>query len=58
MYSISNIPHRCLTHTFNVTRCSDEGRQLKVTEVGEKPLKRDMLDTNVRWHRQTLQVWT
>ena len=32
---------------FTVVRCSDEGGQLKVTEVGEKPLKREMLDTTV-----------
>ena len=32
---------------FPVSRCSDESGSLKVTEIGEKPLKREMLDTNV-----------
>ena len=29
-------------------RCSDSGGQLKVEEIAQKPLKKEMLDTNVR----------
>lgn len=32
--------------SIKLWKCSEEGSQLKVTEIGEKPLKKEMLDTN------------
>ena len=42
---------------FSVSRCSDESGSLKVTEIGEKPLKREMLDTNVSLVRQFVLLY-
>ncbi|KAI0222162.1 Villin-1 [Lamellibrachia satsuma] len=51
LQSASEVPpddvyERKAASQLKLWKCSDESGELQVTEVGEKPLKREMLDTN------------